>query len=108
MKELPNIWLVVGVDAENELVRAIFSASYSKSGLTVTVRRQHSGEICGKAQGGGYDKTSTALAHALTKVYGIPLTDGAYGEEHLIRHAFGYGVRVRRLSDALYALGVNG
>jgi hypothetical protein len=107
VKELPNIWLVVGVDAENELVRAIFSASYSKSGLTVTVRRQHSGEICGKAQGGGYDKTSTALAHALTKVYGIPLTDGGWGESSVVAHALKHGVKVRTLTNALWSLGVN-
>jgi len=106
-KYLPDIWLVVGVDQNNELVRAILSGSYSASGLTVTVRRQHSGEVVGRAQGGGYDKTSTALAKGLSKVYGIPYVDGGIGESHVFAHALRHGVKVRRLSDALWALGVN-
>ena len=52
VSELPNIWLVVGVDSNNELVRALFAATYSASGLTVTVRQQHSGQVVGRASGG--------------------------------------------------------
>ena len=107
MRELPNIWLVVGVDKNDELVRSIFSASYSSSGLTVTVRQQHSGAIVGRASGGGYDKTHTALAYALTKIYGIPPIDGGSGEGHLFSEALAYGVKVRTLTNALWALGVN-
>ena len=107
MRELPNIWLVVGVDKNDELVRSIFSASYSSSGLTVTVRQQHSGAIVGRASGGGYDKTHTALGYALNNVYGIPLIDGGYGEGHLFREALAHGVKVRTLTNALWALGVN-
>jgi hypothetical protein len=107
MTELPAIWLVVGIDKNNELVRSILSATYSASGLTVTVRQQHSGQVVGRASGGGYDKTHTALAHALTKVYGIPPIDGGSGERHLFDTALGHGVKVRTLTNALWALGVN-
>jgi hypothetical protein len=107
MRELPDIWLVVGVNKDNELVRSILSASYSSSGLTVTVRQQHSGAIVGRASGGGYDKTHTALAYALTKVYGIPPVDGGSGEGHLFATALSHGVKVRTLTNALWALGVN-
>ena len=102
MRELPDIWLVVGVDKNNELVRAILSASYSSSGLTVTVRRHHSGDIVGRATGGFYDKTSHALGKALEKIYGIPFNDTKIEE-----HALSYGVKVRTLTNTLWALGVN-
>jgi hypothetical protein len=105
-RELPSIWLAVGEDGSGEVVRCIFSAHYSASGLTTTVRRQHSGEVVGKAQGGGYDKTSTALAKGLSKVFNIPTTDGGYGEGHVVEHAFNFGVRVVRLSEALFMLDV--
>jgi hypothetical protein len=105
-KELPAIWLVVGVDKNNELLRRIFSANYSASGLTVTVRAHHSGEIVGRAQGGGYDKTHSALSVALSKVYGMPPVDGGYGESTLVSHALRHGIRVRTLTNALWALGV--
>lgn len=102
MRELPNIWLVVGVDKNNELVRAILSASYSSSGLTVTVRRHHSGDIVGRASGGNYDKTSCALGKALEKIYGIPFND-----TNIEDHALAHGVKVRTLTNTLWALGVN-
>ena len=105
-KELPAIWLVVGVDKNDELVRRIFSATYSASGLTVTVRAQHSGEICGRASGGGYDKTHSALSAALSKVYGMPPVDGGYGESTLMSHALKHGIKVRTLTNALWALSV--
>jgi hypothetical protein len=106
ISELPAIWLVVGVNEHNALIRSIFAATYSASGLTVTVRQQHSGHVMGRASGMGYDKTHTALAAALTRVYGIPLADGGYGERHLFEHALRHGVKVRTLTNALWALSV--
>jgi len=106
ISELPAIWLVVGVDQNNKLVRAIFAATYSSSGLTVTVRQHYSEQIVGRASGMGYDKTHTALAAALTKVYGMPPVDGGYGESALMSHALSHGIKVRTLTNALWALGV--
>ena len=106
VSELPAIWLVVGVDSNNELVRRVFAATYSASGLTVTVRVHHSGEIVGRASGMGYDKTHSALSAALSKVYGMPPVDGGYGESTLVSHALRHGIKVRTLTNALWALGV--
>lgn len=103
-KELPTIYLTVGLPTDEHLKgeRAIISISYTANGALA--RRQYSGDIVGRAGGGGYDRASTCLAEALTRIYGIPLTDGACGERHVQDHADRFGVRVYRLNEALYAL----
>ena len=103
-KELPTIYLAVGLPTEEHPKgdRAIISITYTAGGAIA--RRQYSGDIVGRAGGGGYDLTSTCLAEALTRIYGIPLTDGACGESHVVDHARREGVRVYRLGEALYAL----
>lgn len=103
-KELPTIYLAVGLPSEEHPKgeRAIISITYTNNGAVA--RRQYSGDIVGRAGGGGYDRASTCLAEALTRIYGIPLTDGGCGESHVVDHARREGVAVYALRDALYAL----
>lgn len=103
-KQLPEIYLTVGLPTEEHPKgeRAIISVHYTTNGALA--RRHYSGNIVGRAGGGGYDLTSTCLAEALTRIYGISLTDGGYGESHVRDHALDHGVTVYRLSEALYAL----
>lgn len=103
-KELPTIYLTVGLPTEEHPKgdRAIISITYTAGGAIA--RRQYSGDIVGRAGGNGYDRASTCLAEALTRIYEIPLTDGACGESHVRDHALDHGVTVYRLNEALYAL----
>lgn len=104
-KELPTIYLAVGSPTEEHPKgeRAIIGIGYTASGNAVA-RRHHSGDVVGRAGGYGYCKTGVALAQAVSKIYGVPMTDGARGETHVEDHARAHGVRLYRLSEALYAL----
>lgn len=103
-KELPAIYLTVGppTDEHAKGMRAILAVTYTASGAIM--RRHYSGDIVGRASGGGYCRGGVCLAQALAKIHGIPETDGAWGERHVIEHAEAHGVRVYSLSDALWAL----
>lgn len=103
-KELPTIYLTVGTPTEEHPKgeRAVISITYTAGGAIA--RRHYSGDIVGRARGNGYDRSSTCLAEALTRIYGVPLTDGGCGERHVQEHAERFGVRVYRLSEALFTL----
>lgn len=104
LREQP-IWLVVGPDPEHpgEMLRVILAGRYG-SGGTFTLRREYSGEVVGRAGGYGYDKQGTALAVALSRLYGMTSIDGARGERSVVEHASTEGIRVVTLGEALFSL----
>lgn len=99
------VWLVIGPpDVNGDPVRVILSGAYSASGMTFTVRRQYSGDVVGRAGGGGYDRQGAALADGLSRVFGLPGFDGARGSYAVVEWAADHGVAVYDLTCALYAL----
>jgi hypothetical protein len=105
MNTIPRIFLVVAEqDTPDDSGRRIYSVHRSQSGLTTTLRRQHSGEAVARATGGGYDLEGTVLADGLSAEFGLPSFDGAVGVSSVIVWAEGHGLAVYPLSEALYAL----
>ena len=103
--ELPTIFLVVAPqDNADWCGRRIYTVHHSNTGMTHTLRRQHSGDAVARVRGCGFDVTGALLADALTAELGVPSFDGARGVSSVVRHAEAHGVRVVTLSDALYAL----
>jgi len=72
------------------------------NGSVFSVRWLWSGEIIGRAGGGGYDRRGTALADALTYLYGVPPFDGGAGEPAVIDHAARHGVTVATGSEVAW------
>ena len=97
-KDLPRIFIAFGKGE-----RAILSVHYGRS-HGAFVRRHRSGDIVGRASGGGYDVGAAALSAALAKVFGIPESDGAIGMAWVVSQAESEGVRVFRLDEAMNAL----
>lgn len=105
MNNLPRIFLVVAEqDTTDDAGRRIYSVHRSQSGLTTTIRRQHSGDAVARATGGGYDLEGTVLADALTAEFGLPPFDGGAGLSTVVAWAEDHGLAVYSLSEALYAL----
>lgn len=64
------------------------------NGSVFSVRWLWSGDIVGRAGGGGYDKQGAALADALTYMYGVPMFDGGLGVAAVEVDAARFGVSV--------------
>lgn len=76
---------------------ALLIGSYGRetaNGSVFSVRWLWSGDIVGRAGGGGYDRQGAALADALTYLYGVPPFDGARGVDAVELHAARFGVSV--------------
>ncbi len=59
--------------------------------------------VIGRARGGGYDKTSTALGNAIEKIFGVTLdADGAQGEMAIIESAKAHGIEVISLRNLVW------
>lgn len=101
-KELPTIFLAV---SEGE--RAILEVRYGRN-AGARVVRHYSGDVVGRASGGGYDVAGAAMADALANVFGIPEADGVRGMSYVRSEAEAHGVRVFSLGEAMYALPLAG
>ena len=80
------------------------------NGSVFSVRWLWSGDIIGRAGGGGYDRQGTALSRALSYLYGLPVFDGGIGESSVREHAARHGVSVEPAGSVAWgrasALGV--
>lgn len=94
-------------NAELGYQERIIITAYSRSGLTVSAWNGYSDKIIGRASGGGYDKTHTALASAIAWIVKersgvvVPLgyNEGAAGFEAVARavEALGLGWKVEKV-----------
>jgi hypothetical protein len=85
---------------------ALLIASYGRetsNGSVCSVRWLWSGQVIGRAGGGGYDRRGTALADALTYLYGVPSFDGGRGEAAVVDHAARFGVEVAHAAGLAFA-----
>ena len=84
---------------------ALLIASYGRetsNGSVCSVRWLWSGQVIGRAGGGGYDRRGSALADALTCLYGVPSFDGGAGEAAVVDHAARFGVEVAHAAGLAY------
>ena len=89
-----------------ESLGALLIASYGRetsNGSVCSVRWLWSGKVIGRAGGGGYDRRGSALADALTYLYGVPLFDGGAGEAAVVDHAARFGVEVAHAAGLAFA-----
>jgi len=96
-----------------EPLGALLIGTYGRetaNGSVFSVRWLWSGDIIGRAGGGGYDRQGSALSQALGHLYGLPYFDGGAGESSVREHAARHGVTVEPASAVAWgrasALGV--
>ena len=68
MRDVRIFRLINDADTTKGHQERLIITAYSRSGLTVSAWNGYSDEIIGRAHGGGYDKTHTALASAIAKL----------------------------------------
>ena len=95
-----NLFRLTGT-VDGEEIRRLVVVRYGRNG-GATAYAYHSGDKLGRATGGGYDITATALEDAARKLYGTPRTDGAAGLEHVRRHLAEHGVDLATATELLY------
>lgn len=101
---LPGLYVATGGDHRGAYVRAILTVEVTRQGGGgYRVRRQHSGDIVGRAGMSGAGEVE-ALADALAGIFGMTLTYGA-GQvwdrsiPGLVEYAAGQGIGLYGLSD---------
>lgn len=108
MTALPDIWLIVGPprgEGHDQSPRVILSGTYTRTGTGYTIRRQHSQRPVAVARGGGYDRTHTALADAIARLWAITdRCDGGAGPTVVEAWAKSHGITIYTLTEALQAL----
>lgn len=85
--------------------RLVLILRYGRNG-GCTAYNYYTGQRIGRATGGNYDITSTALADAASRWYGVPRTDGARGRSWVRAHLNEHGVTLYDMGQAAHALPV--
>ena len=113
MTTLPDVWLIVGPprgeghDQSPRVIlpRVILWGNYNRTNTAYTIRRQHSQLPVAIARGGGYDRTHTALADAIARLWAITdRCDGGAGPTAVEAWAKLHGITIYTLTEALQAL----
>lgn len=76
------------------------TVKYSENG-TAMAFYNYELKTCGRAGGGGYDKTGTALAKAIEKLTGCPMPCGSAGVSIVIEAAHKQKILITQLRDLL-------
>lgn len=76
--------------------------AYSRSGLTCSAWDDFNDKVIGHATGGGYDKTHTALQHAIEHILTVELNHPIDRVRNFANGAAGF----RSVADKLEALGL--